>query len=144
LALRALVLATVLTVPLAFPVLAQESASLRAEGGAGEFQITVYAGGDIDAAGIESGCVGMVGETPQLALTFTAPPGQTLIVQATSPGDVSLAVNGPDGQWYCNDDTMGLNPQVLVPGAASGRYNIHLGAVSAADQGRETELILRY
>ena len=126
------------------PVSAQESASLRADGGANEFQITVYAGGDIDARGIEDGCVGMVGETPQLALTFTAPPGQTLIVQATSPGDVSLAVNGPNGRWYCNDDTMGLNPQVLIPGAASGRYNIHLGAVSADDQGRETELILRY
>lgn len=103
------------------PAFAQERPSLRADGGAGEYQTTVYAGGDIDAASIQTGCVGMVGETPELALTYTAPPGQTLILQAESTGDVSLAINGPDGRWYCHHDAAGLNPRVLVPAAAGGR-----------------------
>jgi hypothetical protein len=123
---------------------AQERATVTLGPRYPEYQITVYAGGDINAAEIQDGCVGMVGETPQLALTLTMPRNVTLIVSATSPGDVALAVNTPDGQWFCNDDAKDLNPEVWVTGGASGLYNIYVGAVGAENQGRETELIVSY
>ena len=142
--LRISALSLGLLLGVATPVPAQERATVTLGPRYPEYQITVYAGGDIDGADIQSGCVGMVGETPQLALTLTVPPSAYLVIRATSPGDVSLAVNGPDGRWYCDDDSQELNPQIFLPGAASGQYNIYVGAVGAEDQGRETELIVSY
>jgi hypothetical protein len=128
----AFALASALT--LAVPATAQEYAELAGGFGPSTYDVTVYAGGDIDASSIGARCVGMVGETPQMTLSFTGY-GGPLIISAFSEADTSLAVQAPDGLWYCNDDTNGLNPRVNWNSADTGTYRIHVGAVGASAQG---------
>lgn len=46
-------------------------------------------------------------------------------------GDTTLAVLGPDGSWYCDDDSRGSrNPQLTFPGALRGQYLIWVGVYS--------------
>ena len=131
---RILALSALCAAALASPASAQEYVELTGGFGPESHNVTAYAGGDIDASTIAGGCVGMVGETDQVTLSFTAY-GGPLIITAYSEADTSLVVNGPDGRWYCNDDTEGLNPQVRWNRAQSGVYNIHVGAVSSSADG---------
>ena len=39
----------------------------------------------------------------------------------------TLLVNAPDGSWYCNDDSNGLNPMVSWSSPRSGQYDIWIG-----------------
>lgn len=115
-------------VALAVPAAAQEYVELTGGFGPSSHDTTAYAGGDIDASSIAGGCVGMVGEDDQITLSFTAY-GGPLIISAYGESDTSLVVNAPDGRWYCNDDTNGLNPALIWNNAPSGTYNIWVGAV---------------
>jgi hypothetical protein len=115
------------------PASAQEYVELTGGFGPESHNVTVYAGGGIDASTIANGCVGMVGESDSVTLSFTAY-GGPLVISAYSEADTSLVVNGPDGRWYCNDDTEGLNPRVNWNSAQSGVYNIRVGAVSSSAQ----------
>lgn len=121
-------------VALAVPASAQEYVELTGGFGPSSYDTNAYAGGDIDASSIAGGCVGMVGEGDQITLSFTAY-GGPLIISAYGESDISLVVNAPDGRWYCNDDTNGLNPQVRWNTAQSGVYNIRIGAVSSNADG---------
>lgn len=116
------------------PAAAQEYVELTGGFGPESHNVTVYAGGDIDGSSIASTCAGMVGETPQVTLSFTAY-GGPLIISAYSEMDTSLVVQAPNGRWYCNDDTEGLNPRVNWNTAQSGTYRVHVGAVSDSAQG---------
>lgn len=128
-ALAALCLAAV-----ANPASAQEYVELTGGFGPDSYNVTVYAGGDTDASSIAGGCAGMVSDSDQVTLSFTGY-GGPLTITAYSEADTSLVVNGPDGRWYCNDDTNGLNPQVHWNTAQSGVYNIRVGAVGGNAQG---------
>ena len=94
------------------------------------YQVSVTAGGSIDASHLGSPCRGSVASAPDVQLTFTA--GQLplyLVVNANS--DTTLVVNGPDGLWYCDDDSNGgVNPQVTWNSPSSGVYDIWVGTYS--------------
>jgi len=124
----------IVSMAVASPAAAQEYVELTGGFGPDSHNVTAYAGGDIDASSIAGSCVGMVGETPQVTLYFTAY-GGPLIISAYSEADTSLVVQAPDGRWYCNDDTEGLNPRVNWNSARSGEYRIHIGAVSPSADG---------
>lgn len=93
--------------------------------------VNLSAGGPNDAAGLGGQCIGMIGESPDYRLTYTAGQGLPLYIRATARGsaDLSLAVNGPDGRWHCNDDTHGLNPEVSFSSPQSGVYDIYVGTI---------------
>ncbi len=131
---RSLALVAACAIPWAAPASAQEYVELTGGFGPDSYNVTAYAGGDVDASTIAGGCVGMVGESDSVTLSFTAY-GGPLVITAYSEADTSLVVNGPDGRWYCNDDTEGLNPRVNWNTAQSGVYNIRVGAVSGSAQG---------
>ncbi len=88
----------------------------------------IFSGGGRDASDISSGCVGNIAETPDIVLNFDSSGGR-LAIGARSNGDTSLVINGPDGRWFCNDDTNGLNPALVWGRAPSGQYDIWVGAV---------------
>jgi hypothetical protein len=50
-----------------------------------------------------------------------------LIFSVQSPADTTLVVNDPNGNWLCNDDTDGLNPEVRIDGPIAGRYDVWVG-----------------
>jgi len=89
--------------------------------------VSLTAGGSIDASTIGSPCTGSIARAPDYELTYTAG-SLPLYIYATASSDTTLVVNGPDGQWYCDDDSNGgTNPQVTFNTPASGTYDIWVG-----------------
>ena len=86
----------------------------------------LQSGGPIDATRLGNGCNGMVANAPDYRIQFTA--GRLpLTISATAQGDTTLVINGPDGRWYCNDDSNGLNPSVTFRQPRSGQYDVWVG-----------------
>jgi len=122
---------------LAAPAVAQDT-SLRASYGeislnAGfpgdPYVVPVTSGGTIDAAdSISNDCRGQISNAPDFQLTYSA--GSLPLAFVTdSPDDTTLIVNGPDGQWYCDDDSAGsLNARVLFSKPLSGVYDVWVGS----------------
>ena len=45
--------------------------------------------------------------------------------------DTTLAINGPDGRWYCNDDGgNGVNAGITLSG--SGVYDVYVGTYGSS------------
>ncbi|WP_211249682.1 peptidase [Brevundimonas bacteroides] len=89
--------------------------------------IYVDAGGDIDASNVASGCAGMVSYAPDAQVTYRAG-SLPFIIRTDSDTDTTLLVNGPDGSWYCDDDSGGnLNAQLRWGSPPSGVYDIWVG-----------------
>jgi len=86
----------------------------------------IPAGGPTDVSEHVDGCVGYVADEPDLSLTYESA-GGPLTFYVTSDADTTLVINGPDGEFYCNDDSDGLNPAVRFDSAASGVYDVFIG-----------------
>lgn len=103
-------------------------------------KLSVTAGGAIDASRVNAeGCIGQIGGNPDYVLNYSAD-DMPLYVRATSDGDTSLVVRDPLGQWHCNDDTNGLDPEVAFTSPRSGAYAIWVGAISGESVGAELHL----
>lgn len=89
--------------------------------------VEVQAGGTIDSASVIANCAaGMIAEAPDYRVNYQAG-SYPLTFMIESGSDTTLAINGPDGTWACNDDASGLNPQVRFDNPASGQYDIWVG-----------------
>lgn len=89
--------------------------------------IGLQAGGRDDAGGLANGCYGAIDFTaPDVTVSYTAG-AYPLTLYAESGSDTTLVVNAPDGRWYCNDDTDGLDPRVTFPNPMSGTYRVWVG-----------------
>lgn len=101
--------------------------------------IDVTAGGDIDIeqattgqATAEGFCTGFTSREPAYELTYEAG-GFPLYISASSSDDLTIAVNAPDGSWWCNDDNYEeVSPGVLFEDPASGVYDIFVGVYGSA------------
>lgn len=96
------------------------------------YTTNVTAGGGRNAAemGLASGCVGFITTAqPDVRLNYQAS-SLPLTVRATASADTTLVINGPDGRWYCNDDSDGHNPALSFLSAQSGQYDIWVGTWS--------------
>jgi len=92
--------------------------------------VSLTAGGSIDASTIGSPCRGSIARAPDFELTYSSG-SLPLYIYAVSSSDTTLVVNGPDGQWYCDDDSNGgTNPQVTFNSPRSGTYDIWVGTFS--------------
>lgn len=104
------------------------STSLRSGFTPDPYRVDMYSGGDVDATTIASGCVGMVARAPDFELTYSAG-SLPLIFGVTSDNDTTLVINGPDGSWYCDDDSGdGTDPLMSIPDPQSGVYDVYVGA----------------
>jgi hypothetical protein len=94
--------------------------------------VAVRSGGAINAATIANTCAGFISSAPDIRLNYTAG-SLPLIISVAADTDTSLVVNGPDGSWYCDDDSgvNGLNPMVRFNQPASGQYDIWIGTVGS-------------
>ena len=121
------------------PVLAQDasqdpnfgSISLRAGFTPDPMVVRITAGGTInsnDASSLGGQCVGMITDAPDFRITYAARPGARLTIRIASQADTTLVVNGPNGNWYCNDDLgTSLNPGVIYRTPQSGAYDVWVG-----------------
>ncbi len=94
------------------------------------YTVNVTAGGSIQASTVGSECSGTISNAPDFEFTYAAGGGFPLVFRSSSSADTTLVVNGPDGRWYCDDDTNGLDPEIRFIPAESGTYDVWIGSYS--------------
>lgn len=81
-----------------------------------------------EAFGMGTGCAGFISPS-QPDLVIDAQSGlPQLMIYMVGDVDSTLAVVGPDGQIYCNDDFEQLNPGVMIPNPQPGPYAVFAGS----------------
>lgn len=100
--------------------------SLRAGFNDDPRRMAVQAGGDLDGSRGTSGmCWGQISQAPDVWLDYAANDDFNLYLSMEAESDTTLIVQGPDGEWFCDDDSAEeLNPGVLIRDPAPGRYAI--------------------
>jgi hypothetical protein len=95
--------------------------------------IAVRSGGSLDARTLNPACRGFISQAPDVRLHYDAG-SLPLIISVAASADTTLVVNGPDGSWYCDDDSgvAGLNPMVRFNRPQAGRYEIWVGTYANA------------
>lgn len=95
------------------------------------YRVSVTPGGSIEAqSAVSSSCRGYISNAPDFELTYRAG-NWPLILTVNASADTTLVVNGPDGQWYCDDDSgEGTNPLIRFGNPQSGTYDIWIGTYS--------------
>lgn len=92
--------------------------------------ILVQAGGSIDVSSTLDNCSGFITNAPDLRLHWDGNGSLDLVVSAISNADTTLVINGPNGTWFCDDDSGdGANPSVTLS-SVSGQYDIWIGTFS--------------
>ncbi|WP_425230038.1 hypothetical protein [Sphingomonas sp.] len=111
------------------------------------FRAAVTAGGELDASTLGGACRGWIARAPDYKITYNPSSGSSLplVVSVASGSDTMLAINDPNGNWYCDDDSgEGVNPALRFTHPVSGRYDIYVGTyergVSPSAQLRVSEL----
>jgi hypothetical protein len=95
-------------------------------------RVSLTAGGSLAASNVSSSCEGRIAEAPDYQITYEAG-SLPLAIRTESSDDTTLVVNGPDGEWYCDDDSGGgTNAQVYFAKPASGVYDIWVGVYSGS------------
>lgn len=91
--------------------------------------VNAVSGGSIAADTVGGHCSGFISNAPDLRVNYTSG-SLPLIISVASSDDTTLVINGPDGNWYCDDDggVNGLNPAVRFGSPMSGRYEIWVGS----------------
>ena len=92
--------------------------------------VTLTAGGDVEASSVDADCVGRIARRADFSLRYRDAGELPLIISASSEADTTLAIRAPDGQWYCDDDSVGLDPRVRFDSPRNGRYQIWVGTFS--------------
>lgn len=91
------------------------------------YSIDVVAGGDLDASYLGRGCVGKISDAPDFRLEYRAG-GFPLAFRTRSGTDTTLVINGPDGRWFCDDDSWGDgDAEVRFNRPQSGIYDVWIG-----------------
>lgn len=93
-------------------------------------RVSITAGGSIDAyedTPLPQACVGMISDAPDYEVTYSAG-SLPLVFRTLSSVDTTLIINGPDGSWYCDDDSYGdLDAEVRFNRPQSGTYDVWVG-----------------
>lgn len=139
--MRQLILTGAALALLAGPAMAQDysldpafgSASLEVGFTPDPFTVDITSGGSINARNLGGNCRGWVANAPDFSIYYTAG-SLDLTIGSTSDSDTTLVVNGPNGNWYCDDDSGdGLNPLMTFANPGSGRYDIWIGSYNEGD-----------
>ncbi len=94
------------------------------------YRVEITAGGSIDAytdTDLPGACVGDISDAPDFEVTYSAG-SLPLVFRTRSSTDTTLIINGPDGHWYCDDDSWGDgDAEVRFNKPSSGTYDIWIG-----------------
>jgi hypothetical protein len=99
-----------------------------------EFPVT--AGGGINLGSVSCNLpasYGHVAAAPDFSLRLdTQGTSGNLIVGASGACDTLMLMNDNAGNWHFNDDTNGLDPQIVIENAQSGRYDVWIGTFGSS------------
>jgi hypothetical protein len=94
------------------------------------YRVDLTAGGAIDAytdTDLPGACVGDISDAPDFEVTYSAG-SLPLVFRTRSSTDTTLIINGPNGQWYCDDDSWGDgDAEVRFNKPQSGTYDVWIG-----------------
>jgi hypothetical protein len=108
--------------------------SLRAGFTPDPHRVSLRAGGTIPASNASSGCSGSIARAPDYQIDYAAG-SLPLVVRTEASSDTTLVINGPDGQWYCDDDSGGgTNARIDFSKPSSGIYDIWVGTYGGGVQ----------
>jgi len=136
------ILAAAAAIGLAAPAIAQDfsasptygSVNLNAGFTPDPYTVRITSGGARRASNVSSSCRGWIANAPDYSVYYTAGNMFDLTISATSGSDTTLVVNGPNGNWYCDDDSGdGLNPLMTFNNPRSGRYDVWVGSYREGD-----------
>lgn len=104
--------------------------------------VDLVAGGSISASSRFSNCTGYIADAPDYSLTYQAG-GFPLIFTADSDSDTTLIINGPNGDWWCDDDGAEavFNPMIRFDRPQSGRYDVWVGTFTSNSNDQATLFI---
>lgn len=85
----------------------------------------LQAGGPVAASRHGGDCRGYVGFAPNFRVAVAD--ARPVRFMAQGDRDLTIVVVGPTGQWWCNDDSDGLNPMVEITGPIPGLYSVYIG-----------------
>lgn len=99
------------------------------------YRVNLTAGGSIDAytdTDLPAACVGKISNAPDFEVTYSAG-SLPLVFRTRSSVDTTLIINGPDGRWYCDDDSWGDgDAEVRFNKPSSGTYDIWIGTYGSS------------
>lgn len=91
------------------------------------YRVQLHAGGSVNGARLPGSCVGNISEAPDFEVTYSAG-SLPLVFRTLAQADTTLIINGPDGRWYCDDDSFGDgDAEVRFNRPQSGTYDIWVG-----------------
>jgi hypothetical protein len=91
------------------------------------YRVQMTAGGSIDGSRLPGSCVGFINDAPDFEVSYSAG-SLPLVFRTLSSADTTLIINGPDGRWYCDDDSYGDgDAEVRFSRPQSGVYDIWVG-----------------
>lgn len=93
---------------------------------------SITAGGPISVSDCFEGGSGYLASAADLTLYYSADKKYSLSLKVDGSCDTMLVVNDPIGDWYYNDDTDGLDPEIYIPNASDGRYDVWLGTIGSS------------
>jgi len=99
------------------------------------YTVSVTSGGGVDVSltsDLPADCTGYVTAQPDFILDW-GEGGTLLHIYVEGEGDTALVINGPDGSWYCDDDTSGTDPRVTLKAPRAGQYDIWVASFFAGD-----------
>jgi hypothetical protein len=135
--MKTILAAVVSVAALSVPALAQDysapptygSVNLNSGFTPDPYNVRLTSGGARSASNVSSSCRGWIANAPDYSVYYQAGNMFDLTIGAVSDSDTTLVVNGPSGNWYCDDDSgEGLNPSLTFANPASGRYDIWVGS----------------
>lgn len=105
------------------------------------YRVQLLAGGGVNGSRLPGACVGFISDAPDFEVTYQAG-GLPLVFRTVSSADTTLIINGPDGRWYCDDDSYGdLDAEVRFNRPQSGVYDIWVGTIVQGGNPAATLLI---
>jgi hypothetical protein len=94
--------------------------------------VELAAGGDVDASVLGGNCRGYVTSAPDFRVHYQSG-GFPLTIYVEAEADTTLIIADPDGNWVCDDDTNGVNPQITFDAPLNGQYDIWVGTYGTGD-----------
>lgn len=97
--------------------------------------IVVQAGGSLSASDHFDSCQGYISDAPDVRLHWSGSGkgSSPLKISAVSNADTTLVINGPNGEWYCNDDDGEDSNPSLTLTPTNGRYEIWIGTYTSGE-----------
>lgn len=112
------------------------STQLRAGFVPDPFSIALTTGGPVNVSylGNDSrgqSCRGYATSAPDYRVQWSGS-SSFLRFYVESDRDSTLVINAPNGQWFCNDDAVGLMPMIDFSNPQTGQYDIWVGSFSSS------------